>query len=102
MSCEGRAWLINQPGVLLCTHVFWFGLWTASSEITGEGGTPALFSAFKLVKMEADDEATWYRRAFARPAKCGGTIDVVPYGECVGHSGVHLHGFMAYPKVFQW
>ena len=22
MSCEGRAWLTNQPGVSLCTHVF--------------------------------------------------------------------------------
>ena len=22
MSCEGRAWLNNQPGVSLCTHVF--------------------------------------------------------------------------------
>ena len=22
MSCEGRAWLTNQPGVSLCIHVF--------------------------------------------------------------------------------
>ena len=82
MSCEGRAWLTNQPGVSLCIHVFWFGLWTASSEITGEGGAPA-FVATKMVKKMLRQEVAegdLYNEMFSKV-----------WRKCFGHSVVE-HG----------
>ena len=43
MSCEERAWLTNPAGRVSLHPCFPLGLSTASTEITGEGGTPALF-----------------------------------------------------------
>ena len=43
MSCEGARMADQSAGRVSLHSCFPLGLWTASTEITGEGGTPALF-----------------------------------------------------------
>ena len=52
MSCEGARLADQSAGRVSLHPCFPLGLWTASTEITGEGGTPALFLSPRIEETE--------------------------------------------------
>ena len=55
MSCEGARTADPSAGRVSLHPCFPNGLWTASTEITGEGGTPALSLSPRMRKGESDE-----------------------------------------------
>ena len=53
MSCEGRAWLINQPGVSLCIHVFHKGFGRPLLRARVKEARPLYSAASKESTMES-------------------------------------------------
>ena len=67
MSCEGRAWLTNQPGVSLCTHVFAKGFGRPPQRARVKEARPLYFC---LQEERGKNMSAIYRIAEKKCATC--------------------------------